>query len=377
MRARRFLLAALACLAALSAQARLAEEEIDLPVRVVDGFGKAIEQNIKVTVFSDDTNPQPAPVMVFNHGRAPEPEARAALGRARFSEAARWFVSRGFIVAVPTRIGYGVTGGEDIEDSGACSRKNYAPGYSAAAQQTLAVLQAVRKRPDAAPDRAVIAGQSYGGTTAVTVAALNPPGVQATINFAGGGGGNPKTQPQRPCAPQSLERMFKGYGGTARVPVLWVYTANDMYFGPTYPREWFDAYRAAGGPGEFVQYPPHGDDGHLLFSRFPQVWQPRVAQFLDAQGFKAPWRIKFPPTPGAAVEDEAKVPYVKDKGRDAYRGFLAKGGPRAFVVAPNGAWAWANGGDDPLSRALANCNRNGAGACKPYAIDHEVVWKPE
>jgi dienelactone hydrolase len=363
--------------AALGAQARLAEEEIDLPVRVVDGFGKAIEQAIKVTVFSDDTNPRPAPVLVLNHGRAPDPEGRAALGRARYGDAARWLVSRGFIVAVPTRIGYGVTGGEDIEDSGGCAHKNYAPGYSAAAQQTLAVLQAMRKRPDAAPDRAVVMGQSYGGTTAVTIAALNPPGVQATINFAGGGGGNPKTQPQRPCAPQSLERLFKGYGEQAKVPVLWVYTENDMYFGPRYPREWFAAYRAAGGPGEFVQFPPHGDDGHLMFSRFPQVWQPKVAQFLDAQGFKAPWKIKFPAAAGVPLDDEGRLPYVKDTGRAGYRTFLTKAGPRAFAVAPNGSWGWANGGDEPLARALANCNRSGGGACKVYAIDHEVVWKAE
>lgn len=36
---------------------------------------------------------------------------------------------------------------------------------------------------------------------------------------------------------------------------------------------------------EFVQFPPHGDDGHLLFTRFPQVWQPVVADFLRRQGF--------------------------------------------------------------------------------------------
>lgn len=369
---------ALALLAfALGAQAALVEEQMDLPVRVNDAFGKVIEQTIKVTVFSDDANPRPAPVLVFSHGRAPDAQGRQALGRARYTDAARWFVSRGFIVAVPTRIGYGVTGGEDIEDSGACNRKNYPPGYAAAAQQTLAVLEAVRKRPDAAPDRAVVAGQSYGGATAVAVAGLNVPGVQATINFAGGGGGNPKTQPQRPCAPQALERMFKGYGATAKAPVLWIYTENDMYFGPAYPKEWFQAYRAAGGPGEFVQFPPHGEDGHLLFSRYPQAWQPRVAQFLDAQGFKAPWRIKYPVAAGMPLDDESRLPYVKDAGRGGYRTFLTKAAPRAFAVAPNGAWGWANGGDEPLARALANCNRSGGGACKLYAIDHEVVWKTQ
>ena len=153
--------------------------------------------------------------------------------------------------------------------------------------QTLAVLEAVRNRPDAAKDRAVIVGQSYGGATAVATAAQNPPGVVGAINFAGGSGGNPATQPQQPCAPHLLERLYRGYGETARVPMLWLYTENDMYFGPTYPRAWHAAFVAAGGKAGFVQFPPHGDDGHSLFTRFPSVWQPRVAEFLDGLGFRA------------------------------------------------------------------------------------------
>lgn len=279
--------AALLALAGVG-HARLIETQMDLPVKVLDAYGKQIEQSIKVTVFSDNLNPRPAPVLVLNHGRAAEAQDRVKLGRARYSDASRFFVQRGFIVAVPTRIGYGVSGGEDVEYSGSCSSKNYPPGYAAAAAQTLAVLDAVRQRPDAAKDRAVVVGQSYGGATAVNIAALNPPGVQASINFAGGGGGNPKTQPQRPCAPQLLERMFRSYGKTAQIPMLWIYTENDMYFGPKLPREWFEAYVGAGGKAEFVQFPPHGEDGHSLFTRAPQAWQPRVGEFLDSLGFKAP-----------------------------------------------------------------------------------------
>lgn len=277
-----------------AAHARLHEVQIDVPVKVVDMYNKSSEQVIKVTIFYDDTNPRPAPVLVLNHGRAAAAEDRVKLGRARYSDASKFFVQRGFVVAVPTRVGYGVSGGDDVEDSGTCSRKNYPPGYASAAAQTLAVLEAVRGRPDAAKDRAVVVGQSYGGTTAVTIASLNPSGVQASINFAGGGGGNPITQPQQPCAPQMLERMFRSYGETARLPMLWVYAENDMYFGPKYPRQWFEAYTAAGGKAEFAQFPPHGDDGHSLFTRFPEVWQPRVGEFLDAAGFKAPARKDKP-----------------------------------------------------------------------------------
>jgi len=267
------------------AQAKIVEEVIKVPVKVNDAYGKPIAQDILVTVYFDDAAPKPYPVLVLNHGRAPEPEKRAAMGRVRTSANSRWLARLGFVVAVPTRIGYGDSGGEDVEETGPCNRKNYPPGYTAAAEQTLQVLEFMRQRPDTAKDRAVIMGQSFGGATAITVAAKNPPGVQATINFAGGGGGNPATMPQNPCATPLLERMFAAYGKTARTPTLWVYTENDMFFGPKFPKQWFDAFKAAGGVGEYVLFPPNGESGHGLFTQAPEVWRARVIAFLQANGY--------------------------------------------------------------------------------------------
>src|SRR5688572_25915166 len=113
----RLLLLTLGLLAlAGSAEARPREEPLDVPVQVTDAYGKQIRQTVKVMVFWDDANPAPAPVLVLNHGRAGSAQDRAALGRVRYVEATQFFVQRGFIVAIPTRIGYGATGGEDVED---------------------------------------------------------------------------------------------------------------------------------------------------------------------------------------------------------------------------------------------------------------------
>jgi len=267
------------------AKARLVEEQLMVPVRAVTIQGKEVAQKIVVTIFYEDAAAKPYPVLVINHGRSANAEGRAALGRMRELTASRWFVSLGFMVALPTRVGYGVSGGEDVEYSGLCKSKNYPPVYAASAAQTLQVLEALRSRPDVAGNRTVILGQSFGGMTSITLAALNPPGVQAAINFAGGGGGNPKTLPQQPCGQPQLKNLFSDYGKTARVPTLWVYTENDMYFGPKLPKEWFDAFRAAGGTGEFRQFPPLGDDGHQFFSRARETWQPQVLQFLRANGY--------------------------------------------------------------------------------------------
>jgi hypothetical protein len=31
--------------------------------------------------------------------------------------------------------------------------------------------------------------------------------------------------------------------------------------------------------------PPNGDDGHGLFTRAPELWQPRLLEFLRANGY--------------------------------------------------------------------------------------------
>lgn len=266
-------------------QAKLIEEIIKVPVQVRNSYGKESQQDIVVTLFHVDTASMPYPLAVINHGRAVKTEQRMAMGRSTGITNARWLAQMGFLVVVPTRVGYGVSGGEDVEDTGTCSNKNYPPAYEAAAAQTLQVLQHVRQRADVTQDRSIVIGQSFGGTTAITVAAKNLPGVQATINFAGGGGGNPETQPQEPCAPGRLKHMFANYGKTARTPTLWVYTENDQWMGSKYPREWFDAFIENGGMGKFVLFPPNGKDGHGLFVNAPAVWRASVLEFLRANGY--------------------------------------------------------------------------------------------
>ena len=86
---------ALAVLAG-AAHARVVEEQIDVPVQVKNPWGKQIAQDIRVTVWSDDTNPRPAPIALINHGRAPDAQGRASLGRARpwqWLFAARWYAA--------------------------------------------------------------------------------------------------------------------------------------------------------------------------------------------------------------------------------------------------------------------------------------------
>jgi len=261
----------------------ITERVVKVPVKFDDMYRKTIAREITVTVF-EERGRAPYPLLVLNHGRAINQAGRQRYGRVRLSEASKYFASLGYSVWVPTRIGYGVSGtDEDPEYSGECGNKDYPPAYAAATEQVLQVIDYARRQPQIDGSRIVAVGQSFGGTTSIALAARGLPGLLATVNFAGGGGGNPDTRPGNPCEPYKLAEMFAGSGRSSRIPTLWIYTENDRYAGPRYTKSWYEAFRAQGGAGEFVLLPPFGEDGHSLFSRGMPLWKPIVERFLVAQ----------------------------------------------------------------------------------------------
>lgn len=284
MKALRALMVLFGLLASGAAIAGMVEQVFDVDVTATSMYGRSYSQAIKVTLFRDDAKAR-SPFMVLNHGRAANPADFVKLGRAKYTANSTYFVSRGFAVFVLTRMGYGVSGGEDVEYTGTCAVRNYPAGYEAAAAQSLKVIELARSLPYIDASRGIVVGQSYGGATSIALAAKNAEGVVAAINFAGGGGGDPIGRPGNPCRPDLLEDMFASFGAKSKIPTLWLYSENDKYFGKTHPREWFDAFRRKGGSGDFVQLPANGDDGHGSFTRNPAGWRPAVEDFLRKNGF--------------------------------------------------------------------------------------------
>lgn len=266
-----------------SAIAATLEDTVLVPAVVKDMYGVQHQHSVVVTVFRDGARAK-SPFLVLNHGRSFRPGGNAGMGRVRYPAISRYFVEQGFAVFVLTRIGYGATGGPDVEYSGECGRRNCQPVYEAAAEQSLAVIAYAKTQSYVDGTRGIVVGQSFGGTTAATLAAKNVDGVLGTINFAGGGGGNPEAHPARPCSERQLADLFAGYGKTARTPMLWLYSENDRYWGPELPRQWFARYMASGAKAEFVPLPPYGKDGHGIFAGNPNAWMPAVEVFLKSQG---------------------------------------------------------------------------------------------
>jgi dienelactone hydrolase len=79
-----------------------------------------------------------------------------------------------------------------------------------------------------------------------------------------------------------------------------------------------------------------------------------------------------PRTNFALLTNVDSVPYLTTVGRQAYGRFLTDSRPRAFAIAPDGAWGEATG-IDPIDDALVQC-ANGHSGCRIYAVDGNVVW---
>lgn len=330
---------------------------------------------LETTLFKPD-GPGPFPVVVINHGKAPgDPRFQA---RSRPLVAVRFFLQRGYAVVAPMRQGFSKSGGSYI--GGGC---NVESNGRVQAEDVKAVLTHVLTQPWADPTQVLMVGQSHGGWTTLAFGALNYPGVKGLVNFAGG-----LRQEQCAAWERGLAAGAAAYGGATQLPSLWFYGDNDSYFSVDTFQAMHARYTAAGGRAKLVAFGKFGSDAHALFasSRGQAIWQPELEDYLQAAGLPYTPKAEFarfgakpglarpPETDFASIHEVSKVPGLREGGQRGYAAFLSQGAPRAFAISPTGAWGWASEGDDPLKRALDNCNRTGRGECRLYAVDESVVW---
>ena len=165
------------------------------------------------------------------------------------------------------------------------------PGVSSAAfvaagaDQTVAALGAAAKLPYVDLTRGIVLGVSVSGMTSMALATRSLPGIVAAVNFASGGRGNPIERPKDPCSAFRLTALYKEYGGQAKVLSLWLYSENDRFWGAKLPKEWFNAFIAAGGKAEFVSLQAYKNDRHAIFTRNPAAWRPAFEAFIHQHGF--------------------------------------------------------------------------------------------
>jgi dienelactone hydrolase len=228
----------------------------------------------------------PFPLVVINHGTTGNALKRASEPQQLYLNLARFFVARGYAVAVPQRPGHGATGGPYLEGNGnGCKNADFFASGQRTADSIAAAIAFMLRQPFIKPNGVIVVGQSAGGWGALALASRNPPEVRAVVNFAGGRGGRVNDQPNNNCAPDRLVAAAGRFGATSRIPSLWLYTENDSYFGPDLSKRLASAFKDAGGVVDFRLLPAFADDGHRLSAHKDgiDVWRPLVEQFLGEE----------------------------------------------------------------------------------------------
>lgn len=265
---------------------------VKVPVDLGGLFNSTV--NMTAELFKPDGS-GPFPVLIYSHGRSSTAKERADIKEVIPREYLQFWLGKGFAVVAPLRPGYGATGGADREvpghgwdsTTGHCIRTpNYSRVMEVASPTVLATIAWIQKQPWANTSALVLTGNSVGGILTVAVGSQNPVGVVGLINFAGGIGGNPSLSPGKSCDSNQLLDMYRRYGKTSKIPSLWMYAENDLFWGSEMPKAWHASFSQAGGNSQLVTTAPLTHrDGHDLVFEGKHLWMPSVEAFVKRLGY--------------------------------------------------------------------------------------------
>jgi dienelactone hydrolase len=243
-------------------------------------------QELETTFFKPEGN-GPFPLVVINHGKAAgDPKFQ---GRSSYPRAARFFLARGYAVALPMRQGFSKSTGSYI--GGGC---NVGSNGLVQAEDVKATLDHFSAQPFIDKTRMLVAGQSHGGLTTMAFGTFNYPGVKGLINFAGG-------LRQEACAgwESVLARAFGSYAKDTQVPSIWFYGDNDSYWPKEVWQSMFSKYAdnlplSGNAKAQMLAFGTFVTDAHSMFGHVEgqKIWQPEVDKFLAQLGL--PNTIIFP-----------------------------------------------------------------------------------
>lgn len=357
------LFCARAVAAELARPAGLIREAVAIPFTRPDGSTLRLD-----AVVTRPVAPGRYPLVLVNHGSPRSAKDRVS-SPARLTAGAIEFARRGWAAGIVARRGYGGSEGRFAEGYSSCENPDYQAAGLASAQDIVQSARFLQAQAYVDPGRLLLVGTSAGGFGALASASLSPPGLVGVINFAGGRGSRSNDSV---CSEDRLIAAAAHYGKSVRVPTLWVYAANDHFFGPKLARAMFDAFAAAGAPGELIIAPPFGNDGHVLFSAagIPR-WRGLVDDFLRkhhlptwAQPIAAPIP-NLPPPLGANAKVAAEF--------ERYR--ASQNYEKAFAFAGSGRFTWVAGrrsAADAVADAVDGCQQTGV-TCKAYAINDALA----
>ena len=350
---------ALAILALLLTSAALAQGFVREPLRIsMEGVGPRGLEALLVRPAGTER----LPLAVITHGSPSKADDRLTMTPLALIPHALEFARRGWAVAIVMRRGYGDSDHRYVETFGPCEERNYLASAQTSAEELRAAIAHLSTRSDIDVSRIIAIGGSAGGFAVTALTVDPPPGLVATISFAGGRGGRTDKQI---CDEDRLVAAFWALGTRSRIPMLWVYAENDRLFGPERARRFHDAFTEGGGRAEFIKAPAYRTDGHTLFSpRGIKLWTPYVDMFLKQHNLVLREELLSLPKPPALTPPKQ----LRENGRKSFADYLISAPHKALAVSSNGSFGWESG-----KRTVAAAKARALDLCRKHAEDCRVV----
>jgi dienelactone hydrolase len=340
------------CAGQASADTAVREEQLMLPIKV----GSHVEKIDALIVRPAHAGKFPIALIVNGSAGASPSSVRADW----LSHIAHDFAHRGWLAASVVWPGYGRSTGRFIEGGGDCAHPTVDRFLDAHGKELGAALTALRKRPDVDPSTALGVGVSIGGAAMMDLAAQPGRPLTAVISLSGGiyhytQVGSPD---ECPLFQADLVRNFTRFGKDNPTPTLWMYAANDPYFGPDLVAQMFAGYRSQGGNADYVALPPVGTNGHTLYLKTANILlKPHIEDFLK--------RNHLP-----AMDDSALMPLLSKLGpkdRANAEAYVQSVTEKAMAVSKTGTGLFWRFGTRSLKKAeqlaLGTCRETTGQTC--------------
>ncbi|GBR04695.1 hypothetical protein AOE01nite_18940 [Acetobacter oeni] len=222
----------------------------------------------------------------------------------------------------------------------------------------------------------VTAGISFGGWLQMAMGTRPLPGTKAQILFY-------PIMHESDC-PDDSKPLTDGagkFGKATNLPTLWVQGDNDSSASATLWKAIYSLYETGNPITTLINIGIFGRDSHDLLDD-PDGLSPWIKQadaFLKKSGLPGDvltpaYLPVLPPLASGlgSIDDFTILPQQNDLMRQAYRTFLSKQAPRAFVTGDNVA-VIGTVTIDPIGQALSSC-RAATTNCQLYAYNDRVVW---
>ncbi len=277
---RNFVLLLLAAWLLAACQSTVSERRV--PVTLA---GETVKLVVRVSLpTGKETGDGPFPTLVLHHGSTGGRYSRRALEAFWQPDALlRHFNDRGWAVVIPARRGRG--GSEGIyRERFNCIATDELEMATGALEDVDAITAEIRKFPFVDEERMLVGGQSRGGILSIAHTGMRPGWYAGTVNFVGGwlGAGCLRIRPGKGDMVSEVNQNLFNRGASFGKETLWLYASGDRFYSLSHSRSNFEAFKAAGGAGIFVDEFPNGI-GHGLWRR-PSSWGPHVDAYLKRRG---------------------------------------------------------------------------------------------